>query len=165
MLSQAAQFYVWLTVILYVVSFYAFVLLGKFPVLTLHYLTIVKKNNYSHANMSLTMWLGKSQFSLLYSVRLTEITCLSKGTAQFQSCHDATGCGGNEVPGVSTARDCCLGNGLPFQDGSGICRQCIGKQLHVRGIYLVCWSNLASEDKVSLLSYEWSQSHMKPSIG
>ena len=63
MLSQAAQFYVGLTVILYVVSFYAFVLLGKFPVLTLHYLTIVKKNIYSHAmhaedvnaNMSLTV--------------------------------------------------------------------------------------------------------------
>ena len=147
---------------------------GEVPLLTLHYLTIVKKKNYSHAvhaedvhaNMSLTMWLGKYQFSLLYSVRLTEITCLSKGIAQFQSCHDATGCGGNEVPGVSTARDCCLGNGLSFQDGSRICRQCIGKQLHVRGIYLVCWSNLASEDKVSLPSYaEWSQSHMKPSIG
>ena len=107
-----------------------------------------------HANISLTMWLGKSQFSLLYSVRLTEITCLSKGTAQLQSCYDATGCGGSAVTAVSTARNCCLGSGLSFRNGSGICRQCIGKQLRVRGIYLVCRSNLASEDKVSLPSYE-----------
>ena len=69
---------------------------------------------------------------LLYSVRLAEITFLSKGTGQLQSCYDATGCGGNQVTFVSTARNCCLGRGLSFRDGSGICRQCIGKQLCVR---------------------------------
>ena len=60
-------------------------------------------------------------------VRLTEITCLSKGTGQLQSCYDATGCGGNQVTFVNTARNCCLGSGLSFRNGSGICRQCIGK--------------------------------------
>ena len=53
--------------------------------------------------------------------------CLPTGTAQFQSCHSATGCGGNEVTGVSNASDCCLGSGLSFRDG-GTCRQCIGKR-------------------------------------
>ena len=53
----------------------------------------------------------------------------STGSAQFQSCHDATGCGGSEVTGVSNASDCCLGSGLSFRN-SGTCRQCIGKQLH-----------------------------------
>ena len=48
----------------------------------------------------------------------------------MQSCHDATGCGGNEVTGVSNASDCCLGRGLSFRDGE-TCRQCIGKQLIV----------------------------------
>ena len=52
--------------------------------------------------------------------------CFPTGSAQFQ-CHDATECGGNEVTGVSTARDCCLGSGLSFRNGSGPCRQCIGK--------------------------------------
>ena len=50
------------------------------------------------------------------------------GATQFQSCHDATGCGGNEVTGVSNASDCCLGSGLSF-NVSGTCRQCIGKLL------------------------------------
>ena len=53
--------------------------------------------------------------------------CLHTAAAQFQSCHDSTGCGGNEVSGVSTARDCCLGSGLSFQIG-GTCQECIGKQ-------------------------------------
>ena len=61
----------------------------------------------------------------MLSVILT--LCLPTGTAQFQSCHNATGCGGSEVTGVSTARDCCLGSGLSFRNGPGICRQCIGK--------------------------------------
>ena len=52
------------------------------------------------------------------------------GTAQLQSCHDTIGCGGNEVSGVSTARDCCLGSGFSFRnDGSPTCQQCIGEQL------------------------------------
>ena len=51
------------------------------------------------------------------------------GSALIQSCHDATGCGGNVVTGVSTARECCLGSGLSFQNADGTCRQCIGKQL------------------------------------
>ena len=49
------------------------------------------------------------------------------GTAQFQSCHVATGCGGNMVSDVSNARECCLGSGFSFMDG-GTCRECIGKQ-------------------------------------
>ena len=53
--------------------------------------------------------------------------CLPTGTAQFQSCYDTTGCGGN-VSAVSNASDCCLGSGLSFRDG-GTCRQCIGKLL------------------------------------
>ena len=60
--------------------------------------------------------------------------CLPTGTAQFQSCHNATGCGGNEV-NVSNARDCCLGSGFSFHDGVG-CRECIGKQLHQECIEL-----------------------------
>ena len=59
---------------------------------------------------------------LLYFVILVE--CCSQGTAQLQSCYDSTGCGGNQVTGVSTARNCCLGSGLSFQNG-GSCRQCI----------------------------------------
>ena len=55
--------------------------------------------------------------------------CFPTGVAQL-SCYNATGCGGNEVTGVSTARECCLGSGLSFRDG-GTCRQCIGKQLIV----------------------------------
>ena len=35
------------------------------------------------------------------------------------------------VTGVSTARDCCLGNGLSFQNG-GTCRQCIGEHAVAR---------------------------------
>ena len=58
--------------------------------------------------------------------------CLPTGSAQFQSCHNATGCGGNVV-NVSNARDCCLGSGFSFHDG-GTCRECIGKQLHQRCI-------------------------------
>ena len=57
-------------------------------------------------------------------------SCLPTGTAQFQSCYDATRCGGDEVT-VSNARDCCLGSGLSFYDQNCHCRQCIGKQLHV----------------------------------
>ena len=145
MVSQAAQLCV-TYYILYVLSFFALVLLEKFPVLALklHYLTIVKeKKNYSyamHAKDSENSCHSQCDQQIsICSVRLTEITCLSKGTAQLQSCYDRTGCGGNVVTGVSIARNCCLGSGLSFRDGSGICRQCIGKQLRVRGIYLVCW--------------------------
>ena len=63
-----------------------------------------------------------------YNIGPTVNLCFPTGSAQFQSCHDATGCGGNNVTGVSTARDCCLGSGLSFRNG-GICRQCIGKLL------------------------------------
>ena len=57
----------------------------------------------------------------------TFTSCFPSGTAQqFQSCHDATNCGGNVVTGVTTARDCCLGDGLSFQISGG-CFQCIGK--------------------------------------
>ena len=64
------------------------------------------------------------------NVGSTANLCFPTGTAQFQSCHDATGCGGNTVTGVSIARNCCLGSGLSFRDG-GTCRQCIGEQLVV----------------------------------
>ena len=33
------------------------------------------------------------------------------------------------VTGVSTVEECCLGSGLSFRNGSGVCRQCIGEQL------------------------------------
>ena len=62
------------------------------------------------------------------------LLCFDTGIAQFQSCHDSTGCGGNELTGVSTPRDCCLGSGLSFQD-SGTCRQCIGKPLTARKFF------------------------------
>ena len=60
---------------------------------------------------------------------MPSLTCVftHAGTAQFQSCHDATGCGGNMVSDVSKARECCLGSGFSFMD-NGTCRQCIGKQ-------------------------------------
>ena len=72
---------------------------------------------------------GTSKF-MGHNVGSTANLCYSTGSAQFESCHDATGCGGNGVTGVSTARSCCLGSGLSFHDG-GTCRQCIGKQLVV----------------------------------
>ena len=53
--------------------------------------------------------------------------CFPTGAAQV-SCYDTTGCGGNEVTGGMTARECCLGSGLSFRNG-GTCRQCIGKLL------------------------------------
>jgi len=56
--------------------------------------------------------------------------CFPSDTEQFQTCHDNTApnCRGNEVTGVSTARECCLGDGYWFQDPNlGGCRQCIGK--------------------------------------
>ena len=55
--------------------------------------------------------------------------CLVTGSAQFQSCYDSTGCEGNVLTSVSTSEECCLGSGLSFQIGAGICRQCIGKEL------------------------------------
>ena len=58
-----------------------------------------------------------------------QTSCLVTGAAQLQSCHDSTGCGGNLITGVSTARDCCLGSGLSFQIAAGICQRCIGKEL------------------------------------
>ena len=67
---------------------------------------------------------------MAHNVGSTANLCLPTGIAQFLSCHDATGCGGNEVTGVSNASDCCLGSGLSF-NFSGTCRQCIGKQLIV----------------------------------
>ena len=74
--------------------------------------------------------MADSKFTHLmgHNVGSTANLCFPTGTAQFQSCHDATGCGGNEVSGVSNASDCCLGSGLSFRDG-GTCRQCIGKLL------------------------------------
>ena len=76
--------------------------------------------------------MADSKFTQLmgHNVGSTANLCCPTGTAQFQSCHDATGCGGNEVTGMSNASDCCLGRGLSFRDG-GTCRQCIGKQLIV----------------------------------
>ena len=68
--------------------------------------------------------------SMGHNVGSTANLCCPTGSAQFQSCHDATGCGGYEVTGVSNASDCCLGSGLSFRDG-GTCRQCIGEQLIV----------------------------------
>ena len=64
-----------------------------------------------------------------HNIGSTATLCPPTGSAQFQSCHDATGCGGNVVTGVSNARECCLGRGLSFQNADGTCRQCIGKQL------------------------------------
>ena len=45
------------------------------------------------------------------------------------TCHDTTGCGGSMVTGVNTVEECCLGSGLSFRNGSGVCRQCIGEQM------------------------------------
>ena len=75
-------------------------------------------------------WQAANPCHIIIGLTTTGNLCFPTGCAQFQSCHDATGCGGNEVTGVSTARDCCLGGGLSFRDG-GTCRQCIGKQLIV----------------------------------
>ena len=76
--------------------------------------------------------MADSKFTQLmgHNVSSTANLCFPTGAAQFQSCHDATGCGGNEVTGVSNSSDCCLGSGLSFHDG-GTCRQCIGEQLIV----------------------------------
>ena len=55
--------------------------------------------------------------------------CFPSGTAQvFQTCYDnaTANCTGNVVTGVSTAQDCCLGDGFWFRV-SGRCLQCIGK--------------------------------------
>ena len=56
------------------------------------------------------------------------VLCYLSGTAQFQTCYDnaAASCGGNVVTGVSTAQDCCLGDGFWFRI-SGQCVQCIGE--------------------------------------
>ena len=51
------------------------------------------------------------------------------------TCYDnaTENCGGNEVTGVSTAQDCCLGNGYWFWDPRlGGCLQCIGEYLAIR---------------------------------
>ena len=72
----------------------------------------------------------KFTHSMGHNAGLTANLCCPTGTAQFQSCHDATGCGGNTVTGVSNASECCLGSGLSFRDG-GTCRQCFGEQLIV----------------------------------
>ena len=74
--------------------------------------------------------MADSKFTSLMWFNICPIAnlCLPTGSGPIQSCHDATGCGGNEVTGVSTARECCLGSGLSFRNG-GTCRQCIGKQL------------------------------------
>ena len=65
------------------------------------------------------------------NVRIDFFTlCFPSGTAQFERCWDnaTTNCGGNEVTGVSTAEDCCLGDGFWFQDPNlGGCVQCIGE--------------------------------------
>ena len=41
----------------------------------------------------------------------------------------ATYCNGTAVLNVTTARDCCLGDGFWFNDENGQCHQCIGKQM------------------------------------
>ena len=66
--------------------------------------------------------MADSKFSKFmgHNVSSTANLCYPTGTAQFLSCHDATGCGGSEVTGVSNASDCCLGSGLSFRDG-GTC--------------------------------------------
>jgi len=56
--------------------------------------------------------------------------CFPTGTAQFRACYDnaADNCTGNMTTGVSSARECCLGDGYWFEDPSlGGCRQCIGE--------------------------------------
>ena len=55
------------------------------------------------------------------------------GHAQLKMCYDnaPTDCNGTAVPNVTTARDCCLGNGFWFDDEEGDCHQCIGKQMLV----------------------------------
>jgi len=61
---------------------------------------------------------------------LSSALCFPSGTAQFQTCYDnaAANCGGNVVIGVSTAQDCCLGDGYWFEDPRfGGCLQCIGE--------------------------------------
>ena len=72
---------------------------------------------------------------------------LHAGIAQFQSCHDSTGCGENELTGVNTAEECCLGSGLSFRD-SGTCRQCIGKQSPGAGldsVYYTSYSHFSTK--------------------
>ena len=53
-------------------------------------------------------------------------------------CYDiaATDCNGTAVVNVTTARDCCLGDGYWFSDAAGQCHQCIGKQMLVRAIHV-----------------------------
>ena len=68
--------------------------------------------------------------------------CLHAGAAQFESCHNSTGCGGNVIAGVSNARDCCLENGLSFKNNE-TCQQCTGKHLITLGdIVQVCYARL-----------------------
>ena len=54
-------------------------------------------------------------------------------------CYDnaPTDCNGTAVPNVTTARDCCLGNGFWFDDEEGDCHQCIGKQMLVSTNYML----------------------------
>ena len=104
--------------------------------------------------------MADSKFTQLmgHDVSSTANLCFPTGAAQFQSCHDATGCGGNEVIGVSNSRDCCLGSGLSFRDG-GTCRQCIGKQLsssnycsQVSEIFSICYRSIIGSYTVLYLA-------------
>ena len=81
--------------------------------------------------------------SPIYNMGSTANLWFPTGAAQVR-CFDATGCVGNETA-VNTARECCLGSGLSFQNG-GTCRQCIGKQL------IIFLSNLMQAISTLLLS-------------
>ena len=84
-----------------------------------------------HFRLVLTC-VGLTFAPVIVTIIVSLTLCFPTVSAQIQSCHDATGCGGNEISGVSNATDCCLGSGLSFRNSSGACQQCTGKQLQVR---------------------------------
>ena len=82
-----------------------------------------------HTNSCLSLVIRTiSIFSLPYNlVHYCTLTLCPPAVLINHTCHDTTGCGGNMVTGVNTVEECCLGSGLSFRNGSGVCRQCIGK--------------------------------------
>ena len=68
-------------------------------------------------------------YDALCSISVIIIAFFFKGNCQLE-CFDGSvsECNGGVISGVSTAEDCCLGDGYWFKpDGSEVCKQCIGK--------------------------------------
>lgn len=55
------------------------------------------------------------------------------GNAQV-TCYPQTSCQGSPITGLTTARDCCLGDGFSYNDGT--CRVCNGEWVY--GWYVLC---------------------------